>query len=110
MPRFTIIFSCVSNISSFPQKPITITIDNCIPSINFHLGFTLEAMDCMRMLVDTGAAINTVNKNYNLWIMSQCPAMVVEYMQYGPNTEYDVVQLLATLDLNIAQQPNTHGK
>ena len=36
--------------------------------------------------------------------------MVAEYLQCGPNTDYDVVHLLDTLDLNISQQPNTHGQ
>ena len=34
--------------------------------------------------------------------------MVAEYLQYSPNTDYNVVQLIDTLDLNISQQPNTH--
>ena len=36
--------------------------------------------------------------------------MVAEYLQYGPNTDYNIVQLIDTLDLNISQQPNTHGQ
>ena len=36
--------------------------------------------------------------------------MVIEYLYYGTNTQYDVVQLRATLDLNVSQSPNIHGE
>ena len=62
------------------------------------------------MRVDTSATMNTGNKDYHLWTMSQCPTIDVEYMKCGPNTEYDVVQRLTTPDLNVTQQPNAHGK
>ena len=55
----------------------------------------------MRILVDTGDAVYTGNKIYHLWVMSQCPIIVTEYLQYDLNTKYDVVQLLVALDLNI---------
>ena len=32
------------------------------------------------------------------------------YLQYSLKTEQDIVQILATLDRNIAQQPNTYVK
>ena len=64
----------------------------------------------MRILVDTSAAMKTDNRNYNLWVMSQYPAIITEYLQYSLNTQQNVIQILAALDLNIAQQPNTHGQ
>ena len=63
----------------------------------------------MRMLVDTGAAMNTGNLAYHQWVMSQCPSMVAEYLECGDGTEYDVVQLLAALDLKGTHQPVHHG-
>jgi len=45
----------------------------------------------MQMLVDTGAAMNTGNNNYHLWIMSKCPELVVEYLQCEKSTDYDDV-------------------
>ena len=103
-------FACVSNISSSPQKPMHITMNNSLPLINFHIGLVLEVEDYMHKLVDTGVVMNDVNNNYQLWLMSQYSAMVAEYMQCDINTEYDVVQPLATLDLNITLQANTHGQ
>ena len=87
-----------------------ITMNNSLPLINFHIGLVLEVEDYMHKLVDTGVVMNDVNNNYQLWLMSQYSAMVAEYIQCDINTEYDVVQPLATLDLNITLQANTHGQ
>ena len=70
----------------------------------------MEADDGMRMLVDTGTAINSGHLDYHLWVMFQCPEMVAEFLECGKNTNYDVVQLLATFDLNLGQLPNKHGQ
>ena len=64
----------------------------------------------MRMLLDTGAAMNSGSLTYHLWVMSQCPEMVAEFIQCGDGTGYDVVQLLAALDLDSSHQPLDHGK
>ena len=64
----------------------------------------------MRMLLDTGSAMNSGNLNYHLWVMSQCPEMVSEFIQCEANTGYDVVQLMAALDLNTTKQPLDNGK
>ena len=63
----------------------------------------------MRMLVDTGAAMNTGNLDYHKWAMSQCSNMVAEYLVCGAGTEYDVFQLLAVLDLKGTHQPVNHS-
>ena len=41
--------------------------------------------------------------------MFQCPSMVTKYLECGANTEYDVVQLFAVLDLKGTHQPIDHG-
>ena len=53
----------------------------------------------MRILVDTGIAMNTGNFDFHMWVMSQCPDIVDEFLQCGKDTAYDVVHLLAALDL-----------
>ena len=64
----------------------------------------------MRMLLNTGAAMNSGSLTYHLWVMSQCLEMVGEFIQYGDGTGYNVVQLLAALDLDSSHQPLDHGK
>ena len=63
----------------------------------------------MRMLVDTGAAMNSGNLACHLWVMSKYPEMVGEYIQCGSTSDYDVVKLLAALDLDTSQKPVEHG-
>ena len=61
------------------------------------------------MLVDTGVAMNTCDKLYHQWVMSQCPSMIAEYIECGPNIEYDVVQILVALDLKETNQHINYG-
>ena len=63
-------FAYVTNISSSPQKPLHITINNSTSSINIHLGLIIEVEDCMCMIVYINIAMNTSNKDYHLWVMS----------------------------------------
>ena len=42
--------------------------------------------------------------------MSQCPDIVEEYLQYGKDTEYDVVHLLVDLDLSRVRTDIDHGQ
>ena len=86
-----------------------ISINNSLPSVNLHLGLIEDEENKMRMLVNTGAAMNSGNLAYYLWVMSKCPEMVVEFIQCGGKSDYDVVKLLAALDLDTSQQLLEHG-
>ena len=54
----------------------------------------------MRMLLDTGTAMNLGSLTYHLWIVLQWPEMVGEYIQCGEDTGYEIFQLLAAFDLD----------
>ena len=88
---FFTLFARISNLSASKQKSMPISINNSLPSVNILLGLTMEPNNGMRMLVDTGAAINSGHLDYHLWVVSQCPEMVAEFLQCEPNTGYDVV-------------------
>ena len=77
-----------------------ISINNSLPSVTLHLGLLEDEENTMRMLVDTRAAMNSGNLAYHLWIMSECPKMVGEFIQCGGTSDYDVVKLLVALDLD----------
>ena len=62
------------------------------------------------MLVDTGVVMYAGSLKYNLWVMSQCPEIMKIYLQYDKDTSYDVVNLLAALDLIDMNQDAEHGK
>ena len=42
--------------------------------------------------------------------MSKCPEIVAEFLQCEPNTDIDVVPLLAALDLEPSHLSSTHGQ
>ena len=54
----------------------------------------------MKMSVDTGATMKFGNLLYHLWVILECPEMVGEFIQRGGKSDYDVVKLLAALDLD----------
>ena len=89
--RFCAIFARVAHISPSSQKPMPISINNSLPSVCLHLGSVEDEENKMRMLLDTGAAMNSGNLTYHLWVMSQCLEMVGEFIQCGDDTGYDVV-------------------
>lgn len=86
-----------------------IVINNSLPSINLHLGMVKDDKNHIRMIIDTGVAINTVKVFYCLWVISQYPQMGGNFLQWDMNTEYDTVQLLTTLDLDTTQHHVNHG-
>ena len=64
----------------------------------------------MRMLVDTGAAMNTCIFDFHIRVMFQCPDIVDDFFQCGKDTAYDVVYLLAALDLKDINTDATRGQ
>ena len=94
-PRYFPISVIVSNINFSNKKPMPISINNSLPSVQLHVGTIASNENKLRMLVDTGATMNTGNKDYHQWVMSLCPIMAAEYLEYDPGTEYDFVQILA---------------
>jgi len=55
-----------------------IPINNSLPFVYLHLGSVKDKKYKMRMLLDTGAAMSLGNITYYLWIMLECPEMVVD--------------------------------
>ena len=108
--RWFAIFVRVTNISSSPKKPMSISINNSLPSVCLHLGIPEDDENRIQMLVDTGDAMNTGDLNYHLWVMSQCPDIIEEFLQCGKDTDYDVVHLLAAIDLSGVPTDDDHGQ
>ena len=77
-----------------------IPINNSLPSVCLHLGLVDNEENKIRMLLDTGDATNSGNLTYHILVMLECLEMVGEFIQCGADTRYDVVQLLAALDLD----------
>ena len=100
----------VNNFSLSSQKPIPIPINNSLPSIYLHLDLIEVEENKMRILLNTGAAMNFGNLSYDLWAILEYPEIVGELIQCGDSTGYDVMQLMATLDLDSNRQPLDHCK
>ena len=73
---------------------MSIPINNSLPSICLHLGSIDDDENKMRMLLDTGTAMNSGCLTYQLWVMSQCTDMVGVFIQGCDGTGYGVVQPL----------------
>ena len=54
--------------------------------------------------------MNTSKFDFHMWVMSQCLDIVDEFLQCGKDTAYDVVHLLAALDLKDINTDATHGQ
>ena len=87
-----------------------IQIKNSLPSIYLHLRLIEDEVNKMRMLLDTGATMDSGNLNYYLWIMSQCPEIIDEFIQCECDTGYDFVKVMATLDLDTTKQLLDYGR
>ena len=74
--------------------------NNSLPSVCLHLGLVDNEENKIRMLLDTGDAMNSGNLTYHILVMLEFLEMVGEFIQCGADTRYDVVQLLAALDLD----------
>ena len=98
--RFCPIFVSVNTLSRATKRSMPVSINDFLPSFNLHLGLLEDEENTMRMLVDTGAAMNSGNLAYHLWVMFECSEMVGESIQCGGTSDYDVVKLLAPLDLD----------
>lgn len=77
-----------------------IPINNSLPSVYLHLGLVDNEENKIRMLLDAGDAMNSGNLTYHILVMLEFLEMVGEFIQCGADTRYDVVQLLAALDLD----------
>ena len=75
------------------RNPMTININNNLPCVDFKLGKNNIATSSLRMFVYSDAAMNSSNLNYHRSIMSRFPDVVAEYIDYGPGTKDELVQL-----------------
>ena len=85
--RFFAICVTVSNINFANQKPMPIAINISLPSIAMIIGMLSDDENKMSMIVEMGAAMNIGDNTYHQWVMYQCPCMVTEYIECGPNTD-----------------------
>jgi len=97
-PWFLPIMARITAMDVAACLPMPIQINNNLPCIDFCLGLKETQELRMRMLVDSGAAMNSGNKNYHRQAMHRYPDMVAEYLECGPGTKFDLVKLRVAVD------------
>ena len=85
-----------------------ILINKYLQYVNLHLDIVEDDDNCMRILIITGAAMNIGNMSQNIQIMSECLEKVEKFLQYGMNTDHNILQFLAVLDIDTTQQLVNH--
>ena len=68
--------------------------------MNLHLGIPEDDEHRMQMFIDTGTTMNTGKLMYHIRVILQYPEIVDEFIQKKMDADYNVVYLLAPLDLN----------
>ena len=71
---------------------MSININNSLTCVDFRLDQRICDLPSLLMLVDSGVAINIVNKPHHRSIISRFPNFVAEYIKYGSDTKYNQVQ------------------
>ena len=97
-PWFLPIMARITAMDVATCLPMPIQTNNNLPCIDFCLGMTESKELRMWMLVDSGAAMNSGNKNYHRQAMHRYPDMVAEYLKCGPGIKFDLVRLRVAVD------------
>lgn len=91
-----------------------IGINNSLLSASLHLGIPEDNENRMRILVNTGTAMNTGNLQYHIlqyhmWVMSYYPEIVDKFVQCVKDTAYDVMNLVVALNFKDITTDVKHG-
>ena len=84
-----------------------IAIDNGLPHITFSLGSdpTLDPTLCG--LMDTCGAPNTAYLLFHLWLMSERPDLVAEFISFGDDNPFEPIKLSALSATFLISMPPT---
>jgi hypothetical protein len=92
----------VNYVKSFPTHtsplrpalaPMPIAIDNGLPHISFALGSDSHLDPSLNGLMDTCGALNTGYLLYHLWLMSERPDLVAEFVSFDDSNPFEPIKL-----------------
>ena len=66
---------------------MSISINISLLSVYLNINIIMDYENKRRILVDSDGTMNIGSRYYHLWLMSQCPSMVAEYLECGTDTE-----------------------
>jgi hypothetical protein len=70
-----------------------IAIDNGLPHITVTLGANTTTDPTLCGLMDTCGALNTGYLNFHLWLMSERPDLVVEFLSFDDSNPFEPIKL-----------------
>ncbi|MGH7974564.1 MAG: hypothetical protein ACREBR_03475 [bacterium] len=78
------------------RRPMPITINNGLPTVLFDIGTELDN-NCLTLVVDTAAGVNTGYKAYHKWILQEHPELVHSYEECDGQHPFDALRLQGAL-------------
>ena len=99
----------LDNFNAKGITPMPISNTNNLPCVDFQLGTCTRKTPCLRVLVDSRAAMNSGNLDYHRTVMSRSPDILAEYIDCEPGTKYDMVQLKVTVTQSGAEEKFDDG-
>jgi hypothetical protein len=93
---------CVIIVKSFAARtvspgptlpPMPIAIDNGLPHITVTLGANPATDPTLCGLMDTCGALNTGYLTFHLWLMSERPDLVVEFLSFDDSNPFEPIKL-----------------
>jgi hypothetical protein len=73
--------------------PMPIAIDNGLPHITLDLGSDPAVDPTLCGLMDTCGALNTGYLTFHLWLMSERPDLVVEFLSFDDSNPFEPIKL-----------------
>jgi hypothetical protein len=91
------------------RPPMPIAIDNGLPHITFDLGSDAALDPTLCGLMDTCGALNTGYLLFHLWLMSERPDLVAEFISFDDDNPFEPIKLGGAICDPVDFDSSTHG-
>jgi hypothetical protein len=89
--------------------PMPIAIDNGLPHLTFALGSDSDFDPTLCGLMDTYGALNIGHLLFHLWLMSERPDLVAEFVSFDDSNPFEPIKLGGAICDPINFDASTHG-
>jgi hypothetical protein len=89
--------------------PMPIAIDNGLPHISFDLGTDSSIDPSLVGLMDTCGALNTGYLLFHLWLKSERPDLVAEFISFDDENPFEPIKLGGAISDPSDFESSTHG-
>jgi hypothetical protein len=91
------------------RPPMPIAVDNGLPHIAFDLGSDASVNPALCGLVDTCGALNAGHLLFHLWLMSERPDSLAEFISFDDANPFEPVKLGGAICNPADFDSSTHG-